>query len=92
MLSFLVAIQLLLLVKLCTFYHRKLPASGKVCIQMEDEISGILLQLLGAAMCGKRAMTASLGPWYFSKIWNFRMLDIFQKFLLVVVNVMRGGP
>jgi len=39
----------------------ELPARGHACIQMEDEISGICTAL-GAAMSGKRALTASSGP------------------------------
>lgn len=67
-----------------------LPARGKACIQMEDEISGICTAL-GAAMSGKRAMTASSGPGISLKAENLGVGYI-SEVPLVVVNVMRGGP
>ena len=67
-----------------------LPARGYACIQMEDEISGICTAL-GAAMSGKRAMTASSGPGISLKAENFGVGYI-SEIPLVVVNVMRGGP
>ena len=68
----------------------KLPAIGGVCIQMEDEIAGIC-SALGAAMSGKRAMTASSGPGISLKSENLG-LGYIAEVPLVVVNVMRGGP
>ena len=68
----------------------KLPAIGGVCMQMEDEISGICASL-GAAMSGKRAMTASSGPGISLKSENLR-LGYIAEVPLVVINVMRGGP
>src|SRR5574344_430915 len=68
----------------------KLPAIGGVCMQMEDEISGICASL-GAAMSGKRAMTASSGPGISLKSENLG-LGYISEVPLVVVNVMRGGP
>ena len=67
-----------------------LPARGYACIQMEDEISGICTAL-GAAMSGKRAMTASSGPGISLKAENLGVGYI-SEVPLVVVNVMRGGP
>ena len=67
-----------------------LPARGYACIQMEDEISGICTAL-GAAMSGKRAMTASSGPGISLKAENLGVGYI-SEIPLVVVNVMRGGP
>lgn len=67
-----------------------LPARGHACIQMEDEISGICTAL-GAAMSGKRAMTASSGPGISLKAENLGVGYI-SEIPLVVVNVMRGGP
>ncbi|MGA1931118.1 2-oxoglutarate synthase subunit alpha [Arcobacter sp. YIC-464] len=67
-----------------------LPARGKACIQMEDEISGICTAL-GAAMSGKRSMTASSGPGISLKAENLGVGYI-SEVPLVVVNVMRGGP
>jgi len=67
-----------------------LPARGQACIQMEDEISGICTAL-GAAMSGKRAMTASSGPGISLKAENLGVGYI-SEIPLVIVNVMRGGP
>ena len=68
----------------------KLPAIGGVCIQMEDEIGGIC-SALGAAMSGKRSMTASSGPGISLKSENLG-LGYIAEVPLVVINVMRGGP
>lgn len=67
-----------------------LPANGGVSIQMEDEISGICAAL-GAAMSGKRALTASSGPGISLKAENLG-LGYIAEVPLVVINVMRGGP
>ena len=67
-----------------------LPARGGVSIQMEDEISGICTAL-GAAMSGKRSMTATSGPGISLKAENLGVGYI-SEVPLVVVNVMRGGP
>lgn len=67
-----------------------LPARGHACIQMEDEISGICTAL-GAAMSGKRALTATSGPGISLKAENLGVGYI-SEIPLVVINVMRGGP
>lgn len=67
-----------------------LPARGGVSIQMEDEISGICTAL-GAAMSGKRALTATSGPGISLKAENLGVGYI-SEVPLVVINVMRGGP
>lgn len=67
-----------------------LPARGHTCIQMEDEIAGICTAL-GAAMSGKRSMTATSGPGISLKAENLGVGYI-SEVPLVVVNVMRGGP
>lgn len=67
-----------------------LPARGHACIQMEDEIAGICTAL-GAAMSGKRSMTATSGPGISLKAENLGVGYI-SEVPLVVVNVMRGGP
>lgn len=67
-----------------------LPARGDACIQMEDEISGICTAL-GAAMSGKRALTATSGPGISLKAENLGVGYI-SEIPLVVINVMRGGP
>jgi len=68
----------------------KLPAVGGVCMQMEDEISGICASL-GASMSGKRALTATSGPGISLKAENLG-LGYIAEVPLVVINVMRGGP
>ena len=67
-----------------------LPARGEACIQMEDEISGICAAL-GAAMSGKRSLTATSGPGISLKAENLGVGYI-SEVPLVVINVMRGGP
>ena len=67
-----------------------LPARGHACIQMEDEIAGICTAI-GAAMSGKRSMTATSGPGISLKAENLGVGYI-AEVPLVVVNVMRGGP
>jgi len=67
-----------------------LPARGGACIQMEDEISGICTAL-GAAMSGKRSLTATSGPGISLKAENLGVGYI-SEVPLVVINVMRGGP
>ena len=67
-----------------------LPARGDACIQMEDEISGICAAL-GAAMSGKRSLTATSGPGISLKAENLGVGYI-SEVPLVVINVMRGGP
>ena len=67
-----------------------LPARGHACIQMEDEISGICTAI-GAAMSGKRALTATSGPGISLKAENLGVGYI-SEIPLVVINVMRGGP
>lgn len=67
-----------------------LPARGAACIQMEDEIAGICTAL-GAAMSGKRSLTATSGPGISLKAENLGVGYI-SEVPLVVINVMRGGP
>lgn len=67
-----------------------LPARGHACIQMEDEISGICTAI-GAAMSGKRSLTATSGPGISLKAENLGVGYI-SEIPLVVINVMRGGP
>jgi 2-oxoglutarate ferredoxin oxidoreductase subunit alpha len=67
-----------------------LPKAGGAAIQMEDEIAGICC-VIGAAMSGKRALTATSGP---GVSLNAEILGLAQmaETPLVLVNVMRGGP
>ena len=63
-----------------------LPARGHACIQMEDEIAGICTAL-GAAMSGKRSMTATSGPGISLKAENLGVGYI-SEVPLVVVTVL----
>ena len=67
-----------------------LPAVGGTAIQMEDEIAGICC-VIGAAMGGARALTATSGPGMSLKAENLGLAQM-AEVPLVCVNVMRGGP
>jgi len=67
-----------------------LPKIGGVAIQMEDEIAGICC-VIGAAMAGDRALTATSGPGVSLKAENLGLAQM-AEVPLVLVNVMRGGP
>ncbi|RXK13977.1 2-oxoglutarate synthase subunit alpha [Halarcobacter mediterraneus] len=67
-----------------------LPKNGGAAIQMEDEIAGICAAL-GAAMSGKRALTATSGPGISLKAENIG-LGYIAEVPLVIIDVMRGGP
>ncbi|MBQ6669791.1 MAG: 2-oxoacid:acceptor oxidoreductase subunit alpha, partial [Deltaproteobacteria bacterium] len=69
---------------------RKLPEIGGTFIQMEDEI-GAMAAVIGASLCGLKAMDATSGPGLSLKqelIGYACMAEI----PCVLVNVMRGGP
>jgi 2-oxoglutarate ferredoxin oxidoreductase subunit alpha len=57
---------------------------------MEDEIAGICC-VIGAAMGGARALTATSGPGVSLKAENLGLAQM-AEVPLVLVNVMRGGP
>jgi 2-oxoglutarate ferredoxin oxidoreductase subunit alpha len=67
-----------------------LPKVGGTAIQMEDEIAGICC-VIGAAMGGARALTATSGPGVSLKAENLGLAQM-AEVPLVLVNVMRGGP
>lgn len=67
-----------------------LPKKGGVAIQMEDEIAGICA-VIGAAMVGQRALTATSGPGMSLKAEQLGLAQM-AEVPLVCVNVMRGGP
>jgi 2-oxoglutarate ferredoxin oxidoreductase subunit alpha len=69
---------------------RLLPGSGGVGIQAEDEIASISM-CIGAAMAGRRPLTATSGPGmslYSENIGLAQMAEV----PLVIVNVQRMGP
>jgi len=67
-----------------------LPKKGGTAIQMEDEIAGIC-SVIGAAMVGQRALTATSGPGMSLKAEQLGLAQM-AEVPLVCVNVMRGGP
>lgn len=69
---------------------RLLPPLGGVFIQMEDEIAS-MAAVLGAAMGGAKAMTATSGPGFSLKLENLGYAAA-AEVPCVVVDVMRGGP
>ncbi len=68
----------------------ELPLRGKIFIQMEDEIASICA-VVGAALTGKRAMTATSGPG-FSLMQEGLGYACMSEAPCVIVDVMRGGP
>jgi 2-oxoglutarate ferredoxin oxidoreductase subunit alpha len=67
-----------------------LPPRGGVAIQAEDEIASIGL-CIGAAMAGRKALTATSGPGISLYSENIG-LAIMAETPLVIVNVQRQGP
>lgn len=67
-----------------------LPALGGTFVQMEDEIAS-LGAVLGAALGGRKAMTASSGPG-FSLMQEHLGYAAYAEIPCVVVDVMRVGP
>jgi len=68
----------------------KLPKNGAVFLQMEDEISA-LGAVLGAALTGAKALTASSGPGISLKQEHIGYASMCE-IPCVIINVMRGGP
>jgi 2-oxoglutarate ferredoxin oxidoreductase subunit alpha len=68
----------------------RLPQVGGRFIQMEDEIAA-MGAILGGAMTGVKAMTATSGPGYSLKQENIGYA-IMAEIPCVIVDVMRGGP
>lgn len=68
----------------------KLPHIGGKFIQMEDEIAGMGV-IIGAALTGKKVMTATSGPG-FSLKQELIGYACMAEIPLVIVNVQRVGP
>ena len=68
----------------------KLPKIGGKFIQMEDEIAS-MGAIIGAALTGKKVMTATSGPG-FSLKQEALGYAVMAEIPCVVVNVQRGGP
>jgi 2-oxoglutarate ferredoxin oxidoreductase subunit alpha len=69
---------------------RELPKIGGKFIQMEDEIAS-LAAVIGASLCGHKAMDATSGPGMSLK-QELMGYACIAEVPCVVVNVMRGGP
>ncbi len=69
---------------------KELPKTGGKFIQMEDEIAA-MASVLGAALTGAKALTASSGPGISLKQELIGYACI-AEIPCVIVNVMRGGP
>jgi len=70
--------------------HRFMDLSGRVFIQMEDEI-GSIASVIGASWAGARAMTATSGPGLSLMLENIGYAIITET-PCVVVDVQRAGP
>ncbi len=68
----------------------RLPQTGGVFIQMEDEIAS-MAAVIGASLAGMRAMTATSGPGFSLKQENLGYAAITET-PCVIVNVQRVGP
>jgi 2-oxoglutarate ferredoxin oxidoreductase subunit alpha len=68
----------------------ELPAIGGTFIQMEDEIAGIAV-VLGAALGGRKALTATSGPG-FSLKQELIGYGCIAEIPIVIANVQRLGP
>jgi 2-oxoglutarate ferredoxin oxidoreductase subunit alpha len=69
---------------------RELPMRGGRFIQMEDEIAS-MGAVVGAAVAGLKAMTATSGPGYSLMVENIGYAYMIEA-PCVIVNVQRGGP
>lgn len=76
--------------EIAEYMARQLPRVGGVFIQMEDEMAS-LGALLGAALGGKKAMTATSGPGFSLMQENLGYASL-AEIPCVVVDVMRVGP
>lgn len=72
------------------YLSARLPEVGGTFIQAESEIASINM-VIGAAVCGARAMTSSSSPGISLKQEGISYL-CGQELPAVIVNMMRGGP
>lgn len=68
----------------------RLPAVGKKFLQMEDELA-CMGAVVGASLCGAKAMTASSGPGFTLLQENLGYAAM-AEVPCVIVCVQRGGP
>lgn len=71
-------------------FAEQLPLRGGVFVQMEDEI-GSMAAVIGAAMAGRKALTATSGPGFSLKQENIGYAAMIEA-PCVIVNVQRTGP
>lgn len=69
---------------------KELPKLGGKFIQMEDEIAA-MGAVIGAALTGEKALTATSGPGFSLKQENLGYA-VMAEVPCVIVNVQRGGP
>ncbi len=69
---------------------RRLPKTGGIYIQMEDEIAS-MAAILGASWGGAKAMTSTSGPGFSLMMENIG-LGMMTETPCVLVNIMRAGP
>ena len=76
--------------EIAEYLSRKFPILGGRFIQMEDEI-GAMGAVIGAALTGLKAMTATSGPGFSLKQENIGYAAM-AEVPCVIVDVQRGGP
>jgi 2-oxoglutarate/2-oxoacid ferredoxin oxidoreductase subunit alpha len=76
--------------EIAEYLVRKLPRVGGKFIQMEDEI-GAMGAIIGAALTGAKALTATSGPGFSLKQENLGHA-VMAEVPCVIVDVQRGGP
>ena len=72
------------------YLSRRFPLMGGRFIQMEDEI-GAMGSVIGAALTGMKAMTATSGPGFSLKQENIGYASM-AEVPCVIIDVQRGGP
>ena len=68
----------------------RLPQTGGVYVQMEDELAS-MAAIVGASCAGAKAMTSTSGPGFSLMMENLGLAAMLEV-PCVVVNIMRGGP
>lgn len=76
--------------EIAEYMAKELPGEGGTFIQMEDEIAGIAV-VLGAALGGKKVLTATSGPGFSLKQELIGYAAI-AEIPVVIANVQRVGP
>lgn len=76
--------------EIAEFMAERLPRTGGVFVQMEDEIAS-MGAVIGASLCGLKSMTATSGPGFSLKQENLGYAAL-AEVPCVVVDVQRVGP